>query len=421
MSLHIAGASTLHIVGSGPAGLAAAQAGLAAGARVCLIDDNLAPGGQIWRGGPGAWVDPRAKALWDQVNGHPRLTHLQTSQVVGAIGPRTLLLESETGATRVNFERLILCSGAREIVLPFPGWTLPGVTGAGGLQALIKGGMEVRGRRIVVAGSGPLLLATAATAVAAGAQVVAIVEHQTRARLARFGLGLALRHSAKFRQAASLFATLMKIPYLTGGQIVEARGWQALQSVVVQTRRTQLEYPCDFLGAGFGLSPNTDLGHSLGCSIVDDAIKVDQRQQTSVPTIWAAGECTGIGGMDKALIEGRIAALDALGQTPSSRELATQRQCLDFSSLLARSFALRPSLKDMCRPDTIVCRCEDVAASELSPHRDWREAKLATRVGMGPCQGKTCAAACKLLFSWTAPAARIPVMPARAGTLSQID
>ncbi|UGQ48805.1 NAD(P)/FAD-dependent oxidoreductase [Massilia endophytica] len=411
----------LHIIGSGPAGLAAAEAGLAAGAQVCLIDDNPAPGGQIWRGGPGAWTDPRARALWEQVKDHPRLTQLQTAQVVGAVAPGSLLLENETGGTLVQFERLIVCSGAREVVLPFPGWTLPGVTGAGGLQALIKGGMAVRGRQVVVAGSGPLLLATAATALAAGARIEAIVEHQGLSRLSRFGFGLALRHPGKLRQAVSLFAALRGIPYLAAGQIVEARGPDALQRVVVRTPRAVREFACDFLAAGFGLSPNTDLGQLLGCAIAGGAIEADQRQRTSVQHVWAAGECTGIGGVDKALIEGRIAALDALGLAPTARELSVRRQCHDFSALLARSFALRPSLKDMCRPETIVCRCEDVTASALGPHGGWREAKLATRVGMGACQGKTCSAACSFLFDWTGPGARMPIMPASAGALSQIE
>jgi NADPH-dependent 2,4-dienoyl-CoA reductase/sulfur reductase-like enzyme len=410
--------NVLHIVGSGPAGLSAARTALDAGARICLIDDNHAPGGQIWRGGPARWTDVRARDAWNTVRSHPDCTVMQDAQVIGCVDASTLLVETGGRGVAVPFERLILCSGSRELSLPFPGWTLPGVTGAGGLQALIKGGMPVCGRRVVVAGSGPLLLATASTALRAGAHVAAIVEHQPWSRLSAFGFGLLSRHGKKFLQAASLFAELRGIPYVTGAQLVEAQGSDVLRGVVVRAGGKEVEYACDFLAAGFGLVPNTDLARALHCAIVDGAIQVDGGQRTSRADIWAAGECTGIGGVDKAVAEGRIAALDALGLPPSGRDLPLRRASHAFAALLARTFAPDASLQAMCGPETIVCRCEDVTRARLLPHRDWREAKLATRVGMGPCQGKTCGAACAFLFGWSHEDARTPIMPATARALS---
>jgi NADPH-dependent 2,4-dienoyl-CoA reductase/sulfur reductase-like enzyme len=411
----------LHIVGSGPAGLAAAQAALDAGARVCLIDDNHAPGGQVWRGGPRAWQDARAVRLWTALRGHPGFTHLPETQVVGCIDANTLLLETGGHGTAVPLERLVLCTGARELCLPFPGWTLPGVTGAGGLQALVKGGMPIARRRVVIAGSGPLLLATAATVLAAGARVAAIVECQPAARLAAFGLGLLARHQRKLWQAAALRTVLRRIPYLTGAHIVEARGDDILRSLVVRTEDKHTEIACDFLAAGFGLVPDTDLARALMCDVAGDAVRVDAAQATSRAGIWAAGECTGIGGLEKALAEGRIAAASALGVRPSARDLSAARQARAFAALLARTFVPDAPSRTMCRPDTIVCRCEDVTAARLAPYTDWREAKLATRVGMGPCQGKTCGPACAFLFGWPQPQPRMPIMPASARALSRIE
>ena len=411
----------LHIVGSGPAGLAAAQTALAAGARVCLIDDNPAPGGQIWRGGPATWSDARAVRMWKTLHGHPHFTHMQGAQVIGCVDANTLLLETGYQGRTVAFERLVICAGARELSLPFPGWTLPGVTGAGGLQALIKGGMQVRDRAVVVAGTGPLLLATALTALRAGAHVSAIVEYQPWSRLSAFGLGLLARHRAKLWQAASLFAALRAVPYRTGARIVAARGKDILRDVVIATDDGQMTYACDFLAAGFGLVPNTDLARALRCATADGAIVVDGAQRTSRADIWAAGECTGIGGVDKALAEGRLAALGALDLHPSARDLPQLGAAKGFAALLGRTFAPDDGLKTMCRLETIVCRCEDVPAVSLLPHRDWREAKLATRVGMGACQGKTCGPACGFLFGWEQPEARIPLMPASARALSQIE
>jgi NADPH-dependent 2,4-dienoyl-CoA reductase/sulfur reductase-like enzyme len=416
---------TLHIVGSGPAGLSAARTALDAGARICLIDDNHAPGGQVWRGGPERWTDGQARDLWKTLRGHPDCTLMQDAQVVGCMDSRTLLVETCGRGVGVPFERLVLCSGSRELALPFPGWTLPGVTGAGGLQALIKGGMPVRGRHVVVAGTGPLLLATASTALRAGAQVAAIVEHQPWSKLSAFGVGLLSRHRKKFLHAAALFAGLRGVPYVTGARLVEATGDDVLRGVVVRAGRRgkdrDIEYACDFLAAGFGLVPNTDLARALRCDVLEGAIRVDGAQRTSRADVWAAGECTGIGGVDKAVAEGRVAALDALGLAPSGRDLPVLRASHAFAALLARTFAPDPSLRSMCGPETIVCRCEDVTNARLLPHRDWREAKLATRVGMGPCQGKTCGAACAFLFGWSHDDARIPIMPATARALSDFE
>ncbi|MFS2021531.1 FAD/NAD(P)-binding oxidoreductase, partial [Massilia sp. CT11-108] len=134
----------------------------------------------------------------------------------------------------------------------------------------------------------------------AGAHVAAIVEHQPWSRLSAFGLGLLSRHGKKFLQAASLFAELRGIPYVTGATLVAAHGDDTVRSVVVRAGGKEVEYACDFLAAGFGLVPNTDLARALRCDVVDGAIQVDDAQRTSRPDVWAAGECTGIGGVDKA-------------------------------------------------------------------------------------------------------------------------
>ena len=176
------------VVGAGPAGMAAAVAAAASGASVVVIDDNPVPGGQIWRDGPGASLPPEARHWREALARHANIRVRSGTRVVAAPASHELLLEDAEGATRMQWKKLILCTGARELLLPFPGWTLPGVTGAGGLQALIKAGLPVEGERIVVAGSGPLLLAAAATAKAAGAQVLRIAEQAAFASVAALSL-----------------------------------------------------------------------------------------------------------------------------------------------------------------------------------------------------------------------------------------
>ena len=164
----------LLIIGAGPAGLAAALAAAPSDARIVLLDDNPLAGGQIWRDGPQASLPAQARRLRQRMAACSNIRHHAQTRVIACVAPKQLLVESPEQGWQIRYDKLILCTGARELLLPFPGWTLPGVTGAGGLQALIKGGLPVQGERLVIAGSGPLLLASAATAKKHGAQVLRI-------------------------------------------------------------------------------------------------------------------------------------------------------------------------------------------------------------------------------------------------------
>ncbi|NHZ83874.1 FAD-dependent oxidoreductase [Massilia sp. CCM 8695] len=408
----------LIVLGAGPAGLAAAEAASASGQSVLLIDENHAPGGQIWRGGPRRWNDERAGRLWEALRARPQVSMLSGARVVAPAGPRELLLETLDGALTQPWEKVIVCSGARELLLPFPGWTLPGVTGAGGLQALIKGGMPVARKRVVVAGTGPLLLAVAATVREHGGQVVALLEHRGSADLARFAARLALSHHGKLLQSLQLALRLRGVPYLRGAGMLAAEGSGRVERVLLRHHGRDQAIDCDFLACGFGLTPSLELAALFGCAVEQGRVAVDGAQRTSVAGVWAAGESTGIGGVDKALAEGRIAGLDAAGAAPLARDLRARGTAQAFGALLAQAFAPLPSLRAMCSESTIVCRCEDVAAADLAPHAGWRSAKLQTRAGMGPCQGRVCGSACAFLYGWEAPGLRQPVFPASAATLA---
>ncbi|MES2898142.1 MAG: FAD/NAD(P)-binding oxidoreductase [Pseudomonadota bacterium] len=413
-------APTTVVLGAGPAGLAAAEAASREGRALVLVDDNPDPGGQIWRGGPGQWRDARADALWSHLRARPHVQLLLSARLLSASGPQTLLLETASGALELPWQRLIVCTGARELLLPFPGWTLPGVTGAGGMQALIKGGMPVAGKRVVVAGSGPLLLAVADSVRRHGGEVVAIAERRTTGELARFLFKLALRHPAKLRQALHLRASLRGIRYLHGATVQQALGTDRVNAARVSVAGAHHEIACDFVACGFGLVPALEVARMLGCAVHGGKVCVDSKQRTSVPTIWAAGESTGIGGVDKALAEGAVAGMDACELVPGAVHMRAVHRANAFAQLLTSSFAPDPGLKALATPATIVCRCEDVRSQELELHSDWRSAKLQTRVGMGPCQGRVCGAACEFLYGWGSSGSRPPAFPVRAATLAAV-
>jgi D-hydroxyproline dehydrogenase subunit alpha len=402
------------VVGGGPAGLAAAIAA-APNASVTVLDDNPSVGGQIWRSGVNQETARRNTARYRifAAFAASRATLCSARRVISAPQPGLLHALNENSGTveAFSYRKLVLATGARERFLPFPGWTLPGVFGAGGLQALVKGGFGVAGKRIVVAGTGPLLLAIAAHLQQDGAKIVTIAEQATRGRLVSFALRL-LRRPAKLVQGAALRAQLRGVSYRTGCWPLAADGTTNISAVQLTNGRRVWTERCELLACGFHLVPNTELAVLLGCKLQDEYVQVDTYQQTSVPDIYCAGEPTGVAGVDAALIQGRIAGLAATGGLHQAKALLHRSRAEQaFGKALSAAFALRPELRYLPQPDTIVCRCEDVRFRELEGFDSWTDAKLQTRCGMGPCQGRICGPAVQALFGWRNSSVRPPLFP----------
>ncbi|HIE0705312.1 TPA: FAD-dependent oxidoreductase [Serratia marcescens] len=401
------------IVGAGPAGMAAALAAAESGGQVRMIDDNPHPGGQIWRDGPQVALSESANRYRQAIATRENIALQSGCKLVAQCGAGRLAYEDAEGCGVIRYQKLILCNGARELLLPFPGWTLPGVTGAGGLQAQIKQGLTIHGERVVIAGSGPLLLAVANSVKQAGGEVVLVAEQAPLWRLAAFAGGL-WRWPAKLRQAFSL----MPRRYCAGSRVPAALGQERLTSVRVNSGGKERTIACDRLACGFGLVANIELAMLLGCRIEQDAVAVDHWQQTSQAHIYAAGECTGIGGSELALIEGAIAGYASIGQKSKADSLAAQRrQWRRFATAVASTFALDERLSSLANPQTLLCRCEDVTLEQVRHQPDWNTAKLSSRCGMGACQGKICATAARQLLGWPLSPPRVPLTPVRAETL----
>jgi NADPH-dependent 2,4-dienoyl-CoA reductase/sulfur reductase-like enzyme len=404
------------IVGAGPAGIAAACAAGESGARVGIVDDNPEAGGQIWRGG--AEHSPSAEASdWHARLARANVSFLYGAKVMARESPDVLVAETWERTLKLKFAKLVIAMGARERFLPFPGWTLPGVMGAGGLQALVKSGLSVAGKRVVIAGSGPLLLAVAEYLRRAGAEIILIAEQALGSRIRKFAARLFL-HPAKFWQAIQLKRALGGIPYRFGMWPVAAGGAAKLEWVELVRDGVKTRVACDYLACGFHLVPNVELAELLGCEIEDGFVRVNEMQETSSAGVFCAGEPVGIGGVEAALIEGQIAGFAAAGNIAKARGLFSERAVgRKFTGLLARTFALREELRSLATPETLVCRCEDVSHARLAKYSDWRSAKLQTRCGMGACQGRVCGAAAEFIFGWRAESVRPPIFPARAESL----
>jgi NADPH-dependent 2,4-dienoyl-CoA reductase/sulfur reductase-like enzyme len=329
-----------------------------------------------------------------------------------------LLAEADDLVQELSYEKLILATGGRERFLPFPGWTLSNVMGAGGLQAMVKCGLPIQGKRVVVAGTGPLLLAVAAYLRRHGAEIAMICEQASWASLARFGMAL-LAHPSKIVQGFQLKRELAGTSFSPNSWPVAASGKAAIESVTI-SRSGKLEtIPCDYLACGFHLVPNIEVPMLLGCEIQDGCVRVDDLQRTSVAEVFCAGEPTGIGGVELSLVEGEIAGLAAAGRIAEANILFGKRKKLRFfAKRLDRTFRLRSQLRSLPQPETIVCRCEDVCYSHLRDHMSWRAAKLQTRCGMGACQGRVCGPATQFLFKWKPDSVRPPIFPARVESLA---
>jgi len=391
------------VIGAGPAGLAAAWAASQSGRRVTILDDNPSAGGQIWRCGlPPVWEDRiRNRAIEFRA----------CVSVVGLHQPGSLLTVKDDRASILSFRKAILCTGARERFLPFPGWTLPNVFGAGGLQAMVKHGAPITGKRVVVAGSGPLLLAVAAYLKQRGARVLCIAE-QARPRILRRFKKALFREPRKLAQAITLRWALLGVPYRADCWIMAATGAEKLEAVTLRSGGKRREIKCDYLACGYGLVPSTELAAVMGCRVDTGMVVVNHWQETTQQGVYCAGESTGIGGGDLALVEGSIAGYAAGGQQDRARALFRSREKANrFRRLLESTFRLRAELASLATPETILCRCEDVPLGKLSEHRSWRDAKLQTRCGMGPCQGRICGPAAEFLLGWPAESIRPPIFP----------
>ncbi|WNM31535.1 FAD-dependent oxidoreductase [Streptomyces sp. Li-HN-5-11] len=433
----------LAVIGAGPAGLAAALAAAAYGLRVTILDAAPAPGGQFYRQPAAGLRAGRPQALHHQWRTWERLrdalaacdAEILTDHHVWAVecgftvhalhGPG----RQESAAVRA--EAVLLATGGYEKVLPFPGWTLPGVVTAGGAQAMLKSALVVPGRRAVVAGTGPLLLPVATGLAAAGAEVAALVESADPKAFVRHIRALA----AKAPEGAGYAARLLRhrIRFLARHTVVRAHGEHTLTGVTVAALDSggrvrpgsERHIPCDTLAVGHGMLPHTDLAESLGCRLDGHTVRVDGEQRTDVPGVWAAGEATGIGGATLALAEGHIAgrsiAARLRSREPDPREWTAAATVRGRLRTVARGmdavYSPPPSWTEQITDDTVVCRCEEVTAASVRRAvgelgaGDLRTVKLLTRAGMGWCQGRMCApavagvAGCELTSS-TRPFAR---------------
>lgn len=414
------------IVGAGPAGTRCAETLVAAGIKPILIDENRRDGGQIYRRQPEGFTRGydslygteahKARVLhqtFDRLRAH---IDYRPETFVWNLADGQLCCISQGKHSSIDYDALILCTGATDRLMPIKGWQLGGTYSLGGAQIALKAQAVSIGHRVVFMGSGPLLYLVASQYHKAGANVAAVLDtspfHKRLAALpkllARPGVLI-----TGLKLLAQLFQARIPVHFGVEPEVILGDAEKGVSGVRVRTARgTDLQIDCDALALGYHLRPETQLADLAGCKFrFHDAsrqwvLDIDDEGRTSVTGVYAAGDGTRIRGADAAEHAGRLAALALLQdiKQPVSASMLDEERCAlavmdEFSLGLYQAFPWPVEQAKALPDEAIVCRCEMISAGEL--RRTVKEkgacevnrAKAFSRVGMGRCQGRYCSQA----------------------------
>ena len=405
----------LLIVGAGPAGLSAAVQARRLGLSVLLLDEGAAPGGRIWQA-----IETRGASDRDDQAALDTVAAFRASGAERRFGATVWAVEdgavfwSESGqAQSAKYRELLLATGTVERPVPIPGWTLPGVMTVGAAQIALKTGGLVPSGRSWIAGQGPLLLLYAVQALRKGGRIAGVLDlspPDAWTGAASRVLG-ALRSPSALRKGLAWQREITRagVPWIRAAAL-RAEGDGRLERIRFTSEGRGCVESADLLLLHDGVIPSVQLSRALGCAHEWNAAQrcwqpvVDAWGATSLAGVRMAGDGTGIGGWQAAALHGRLAALGAaqgLGQISIAERDARGRP---LRVRRDRHLALRPLLDALYPPlrhamddADLVCRCEEVSAGRVREAVELgclglNQLKSFTRSGMGPCQGRMCAA-----------------------------
>ncbi|MEQ1776461.1 MAG: NAD(P)/FAD-dependent oxidoreductase [Burkholderiales bacterium] len=417
------------VIGAGPAGMAAAATAARLGLSTLLVDEQPAPGGQIYRA-----VESRSEtaAGVSQVDWESGVALAKEFRAAGAAyqpGTQVWQMEKEQEKKRkvyvtdgvkascIEARRVLIAAGAMERPVPIPGWTLPGVMTVGAAQILYKTSHWMPPGGAWIAGSGPLLWLYAAQVLEAGGKITGILDTTPAANYLhalRHGVGalrnLSYVHRGRALQQRVRAAGVPVIKNVTALKAQGTNGNSQLASVRYCVNDQWREKPASMLLLHHGVVPNVQATLSLDAAHRWDDVQrcfapvVDLWGDTSVEGYAAAGDCAGIVGAEASAVQGRLAALEAARALGSIDEAQRNMRAAPLRQQLTRHLPIRPFLDQLFAPrenlllphdDVLVCRCESITARQIRDTvalgcRGPNQMKAFTRCGMGPCQGRMC-------------------------------
>ena len=416
------------VIGAGPAGLAAAMEASSRGCRVTLLDEARLPGGQVYRQADktlsgqdyaeASELHRKHRLLERFAGATERLRYRPGCAVYAMFQNREVHFVDGAHTEVIQPDAVILATGVREIAIPFPGWTLPGVMYAGGAQSILKSQRVLPGKRAVVAGCGPLPVVVAAQLLRAGGEVAALASLHAPASMLAY-LSSAWHGRDIVAEGARYAWTLLRarVPRLTGYVPVRALGNDTVERVVLARADaeghllpgTEQEFECDLLAVNYGFAANSELAAIAGVAMRRDPISgwvpiADSFGRTSIPGVFVAGDGAGLRGALIAESEGSIVGAAAarpdqiteLAKDPDLASALTRRRRYEkFLPAVRRSLHVPLQLWSIATGETTVCRCENVRVSEVldvlkDGHTSLNAVKRNVRAGMGWCGGRTC-------------------------------
>lgn len=438
------------IIGGGAAGLAAGIAARAEGADVLLLDERKVAGGQYFK--QPARTDAPAMDP-QQADGGALVARARDSgvtivagaEVWGAFDGPDIMASTATHVYVLTPRAVIVATGAYERPIMIPGWTLPGVMTVGAAQTLWRSYGVLPGKRVAIFGNGPLCAQVALELSKGGAEIAVLGEAaapgwtQPRAVAA-----MVLSNRALATKGAGMLAGLRRhgiaVTWRAKPLAIEESG--AGLTVAYQAGKQQRQVTVDAVCLNFGFQPQNEILRLLGAAMRFDArfeqLRPDRSavMETSVPGVYAVGDCCGLGGAHAALVEGRIAGRAAAGGSgPTDKESAELARHRRFQDALWQVYAAEPPGIERATPETLICRCEEVTCAKLDEAlkaggSDIGAIKRATRIGMGRCQGRYCApvlAAClagkqgRPLEDLSFFAPQVPIKPVDIATVAATE
>ena len=424
----------LIIIGGGPAGIAAAIEAARRGVSVVLIDENRSLGGKVLTPGEGNLKIEHTDTIEARIGFQllnefkqieDKITVYLRTEVWHIDEQKNVDLHTENKSIRpqkrICGQKLIIAAGAMERIIPFPGWTLPGVFSVGGLNSLIKKKI-IPGQKFLIAGSGPLQLVLAQNLIKAGASIRAIVEAASIKDVV--GKGVQLLTGAGLVRLWQGLNYLLKIrakgiPVFSSCVVSRAMGDKKVNKAIVTqvdanwkpVQGIEKEIEADVVAVGYGLIPSNELTQQCGCRhVYDDQLGYwrvirNDRMETTIPGVFVAGDEIQIKGYQAAIDEGRCAGIEACAQlggiqrdqaAGKTRTLQKKlKRAIRFGKAIDMISAPRSGLLDSISDDTTICRCEDVTCADIKTAVsngavDINDIKRRTRLGMGHCQGRFC-------------------------------
>lgn len=410
------------VIGAGAAGISCAASLSEIGMQVVVIDEQPAPGGQIYKN-----IEQVSKAslnvLGDDYRaGLPLIQRFREQKIayysgafVWQVNSDGHIFFSKNGVSQeIAAKYIVVATGAMERPVPFPGWNLPGVMGAGAANNLIKnGGLKPDGR-VVLAGSGPLLLLETVHLIEMGVDIQGLLETTpTLPNISCFAhLPRALKRIDLLKKGLLMLQKIKKagIPYYKGIRNLSVRGDCSVESVHAMKGNTNIDIDSDLLLVHFGVIPNTSIFRQLECHHQWNQIqrywypKCDKWGRTSLENVFAAGDGRFVDGAVSAILKGKLTALAIAADMKMIHADERDKRGADIEKQLKFEQAPRPFIDAMYSPDqnifnippeTMICRCECITMSEIlevinEGCVDPNEIKAMLRPGMGPCQGKMC-------------------------------